>query len=106
VGLGVLGLFLPLLPTVPFLLLASICFSKGSKHFQSWLLNHPKLGPPVRDWQQHQVIRPKAKWWGTLGLCCSWAGSAYLLQDRSMLLVIPTTFILGAGIFIWTRKSH
>jgi uncharacterized membrane protein YbaN (DUF454 family) len=61
VVLGVLGIFLPLLPTTPFLLLAAYCFSKGSDRWHAWLLNQPYLGKAIRDWNEHGVIRPRAK---------------------------------------------
>lgn len=60
-GTGVVGIFLPLLPTTPFLLLASFFFSKGSTRLHRWLLDHRRFGPPLRDWQRYGVIRPRAK---------------------------------------------
>ncbi len=59
--LGVIGIFLPLLPTTPFLLLAAYCFSRGSERWHAWLLNQPYLGKAIRDWNEHGVIRPRAK---------------------------------------------
>jgi uncharacterized protein len=61
VGLGFLGIFLPLLPTTPFLLLAAFFFSRGSPRLHRWLLEHPTMGPIITDWQQNRVIRPRVK---------------------------------------------
>ena len=59
VGLGVLGIFLPLLPTVPFLLLAAACFSRSSRKLQLWLFNHRYLGPYLTNYLLRQGISKK-----------------------------------------------
>jgi len=61
VGVGVAGIFLPLVPTTPLILLAAFCFSKSSERMHRWLTEHRRFGPLIRDWQQHRVIRPRAK---------------------------------------------
>ena len=73
--LGLLGIVVPLLPTTPFVLLAAFCFSRGSQRWDHWLLNHPRLGPPVRDWRQHRAVPLRAKQWATAMMAASslWA---------------------------------
>lgn len=60
-GLGFVGIFLPILPTTPFMILALWAFSKGSKKMHNWLLNHPRFGNSLRNWEEHRVIPIKAK---------------------------------------------
>ena len=59
--LGVIGVFVPGLPTTPFVLLAAALFAKGSPRLHSWLLNHRVLGPFVRDWEIHRALSWRIK---------------------------------------------
>lgn len=62
VGLAVLGAFLPILPTTPFLLLASYFFLRSNPAWNDWLLRSRLFGPFLRDWQQHRGVRPHVKY--------------------------------------------
>ncbi|HZX17907.1 MAG TPA: YbaN family protein [Pseudomonas sp.] len=76
VALGVIGIFLPVLPTTPFLLLAAACFMRSSKRFYLWLVNHRRLGPWIVDYLEGQGIPLKGKvyaigvMWLSIGLSC------------------------------------
>lgn len=74
VVLGVIGIFVPVLPTTPFLLLAAACFVRSSRRFYLWLVEHPRLGPWIRDYLEGQGIPLKGKVY-TLGLM--WASIAF-----------------------------
>ncbi|MGL1920772.1 MAG: YbaN family protein [Hyphomicrobiales bacterium] len=60
-ALGFIGIFLPILPTTPFMIVALWAFSKGSKKMHTWLLTHPRFGKTLRDWEEHKVIPIRAK---------------------------------------------
>nr|WP_272492707.1 YbaN family protein [Pseudomonas sp. TMW22091] len=76
VTLGVIGIFLPVLPTTPFLLLAAACFARSSPRFYQWLVDHPRLGPWIRDYLDGNGIPLKGKvyaiglMWLSIGLSC------------------------------------
>lgn len=78
VALGVAGLFLPLLPTVPLLLLAAACFARSSERCYRWLLDHPRLGPLVADYLDGGGIPLRAKVIAIATLWLSVSFSLYL----------------------------
>lgn len=71
VGVGMLGIVVPGLPTTIFLILALYCFRKSSPRFERWLLEHPRFGHVLRDWEKNKCIRPavKRKAIATLWVC-------------------------------------
>ena len=74
-ALGILGIFLPLLPTTPFLLLTAALYFKGSSRLYNWLLNHRYFGPYIRNYRENKAIPLRAKivslvlMWGTMLYC-------------------------------------
>lgn len=60
-GFGILGIFLPVLPTTPLLLLAAALFLRSNRGLYDWLLNHPRLGPYIRNFLEHKAIPLKIK---------------------------------------------
>lgn len=103
--LGVIGIFLPLLPTTPFLILTAICFNKGSDKFHFWLLNHRIFGPPIIDWQKNHVINRKYKFFATGMLTIS---SAFIFPKESIPAIGKISYSVLLIIllaFIWSQKS-
>jgi uncharacterized membrane protein YbaN (DUF454 family) len=60
-GIAAIGAVLPILPTTPFLLLASFFFVRSSPRLNDWLLRSPLFGPFLRDWRDHRGVRPRVK---------------------------------------------
>ncbi len=104
-GLGVIGVFLPVLPTTPFILLAAFAFSRSSKRLHAWLMNHRYYGPLVSNWQRHGVIRPRVKWTAAL-LILALAGSSILLLDAPAWAKALLALVCGCVLcFILTRPG-
>ena len=61
IAVGFVGIFVPLLPTTPFVLLAAVCYSRGSDRFHTWLHQHPRFGPMIHSWREHRAIGVRAK---------------------------------------------
>lgn len=59
--LAFVGLLLPVVPSVPFLILAAACYARSSLRFHGWLLNHKYLGPPVQSWYRHRSLTVRQK---------------------------------------------
>lgn len=104
VVLGVIGVFLPLLPTVPFLLLAAFCFARSSARLHDWLLSHPTFGPPIADWQRSGAISRRAKILASLSLIAAF-GFPLWLGVRAEVLAIQVLILSAVALFIWTRPE-
>ena len=61
VSLAFVGIFIPGIPTTPFLIVALWAFAQSSKKFHSWLLNHKRFGPILQNWESYRVVPVKAK---------------------------------------------
>ncbi len=81
VGVGVVGIVVPLLPTTPFLLLAAYCFLRGSPRWHAWLLDSPVAGPYLRGYLEQGAVPQRTKivalviLWGSIGVSCLVVGN-------------------------------
>lgn len=103
-GLALIGIPLPLLPTVPFLLLAAFCFARSSERLHDWLLAHPRLGPPILSWRERGAIGRPAKMAAALTMVAAF-GVAALAGVANYILGIQLAVLVCVGVFIWTRPE-
>ena len=103
--LGIVGAFLPVVPTTPFLLLAAYLYSKSSPQLHNWLINHKYLGPPLRDWHERGVIGIKSKIIATIMMVLAIVFRIINLEINFYIKALVTLILLCVLIFIWTRPS-
>jgi uncharacterized membrane protein YbaN (DUF454 family) len=97
VVLAILGIFLPLLPTTPFLLLASACFIRGSERLHRWLLNNPLFGEYLRNIEEKKGIPLKSK---VITLVLLWASLGFSVYTVGPLLK-GMLIAIGIGVSVW-----
>jgi uncharacterized membrane protein YbaN (DUF454 family) len=103
-AVGVAGLVLPLLPGTLFFILSAACFTRSSPRFEAWLLAHPTLGPPIRQWRETGAIPRGAKWFASISLLASWiivARSEAPGAAKALTLVL----FCGVVVYIVTRPE-
>ncbi|MCX7673473.1 MAG: YbaN family protein [Thiobacillaceae bacterium] len=97
-GLGLAGVFLPLLPTTPFLLLAAACYARSSRRIHRWLLAHPSFGPIIRQWQATRTMPRRAKRVALVLIALSFTVSiVFFVHDWRGQLVMAL-----AGVILWS----
>lgn len=104
-ALGVIGAFLPVMPTVPFVLLAAWAAALSSPRLSHWLETHPQMGPHIRDWRQGGMVRRPVKWIAT----ASMAGGAVIMLTFVRPLWLPLMAIAvmaTVATWLWLRPEH
>lgn len=104
VALGVIGIWLPLMPTTVFLLIAAYCFSRSSERLHNWLMDHDTFGPPIHVWQKYGAIAPKAKFLAVLLMIFSLVLGYYSGMPEYAFFT-QVVILIGAATFILTRPN-
>lgn len=104
-ALGITGIFLPVLPTVPFLLLAAWAAGHSSPRLSHWLENHPRLGPPITDWRRAGLVSRRAKWAATAAMAAS-AIATLLLLHAHWAAVAAVAVMACVLAWLWMRPER
>jgi uncharacterized protein len=104
VGLGLIGVVVPGMPTTVFLIAALWAFSKSSERFRLWLWNHPRFGFTIRNWHEHKVIPFRAKIMATSMMVISFALVVAFADDMTLPLVLFAV-MTPAALYVNTRAS-
>ena len=102
-GLGAIGAFLPLLPTVPFVILAAFCFARSSPRLEAWLVNHPQFGHHIVAWREKGAISRKGKIAASLAFAVSIVIAAILSPWPWVMAPVIAAAVTGS--WIWTRPE-
>ena len=103
-ALGLVGIALPVLPTVPFLIVAAWAASKSSPQLERRLLAHPTYGPHILAWREHGAVPRRAKWLATLGMCASAIGLQ--LSTAPVWVKVVTPLAMAAiALWLWRRPE-
>ncbi len=105
VGLGMIGVVVPGMPTTIFLIIAVWAFSKSSIRFQRWLWEHPKFGPSIRAWHLHRVIPVKAKIMAASMMAVSLIIVTVFVADSWVFPALLAAFLVPVLAFIVSRES-
>jgi len=101
-ALGALGIFVPLLPTTPFLLLSAFAFANSSERMHQWLLDHDIFGPLIDNWRQHRAISRRAKVVSILSMVAILMISV-LMPVPTYIIVIQVFVLSTTAIFVLSR---
>ena len=100
--LGVIGIFLPLLPTTPFVLLAAACYARGSRRFHEWLLAQRTFGPIVHEWERHRSIPYRTKVTAVVLMSLT-LGTSIVFFVKPMWLKVALA-VMGVGLAVWMYR--
>jgi uncharacterized membrane protein YbaN (DUF454 family) len=91
IALGLIGVFIPVLPTVPFMLLAAFCFLKSSESLYNWLVNHKKFGAPIKSFMEHKALKKSTKIKAITSIWLSLILSMCLVQAMHVTIILILT---------------
>ena len=104
-AMGILGVVLPLVPAMPFLLLAAYAYAKGSPRLHAWLLGIPWLGAYIKSWQEGKGIPLKSKILAVLLIMASTGYSVFFFAPFLLVKIVLALVALAVSWYIVTRPT-
>jgi len=104
VGLGIIGAFLPVMPTVPFLLVALFCFERSSKKYHDMILNNKYFGKVLRDYYEGRGLTTSVKIKAVLFLSCGMGFSVYRVHNLHLRIMLVLIWV-GVALHIILLKT-
>jgi uncharacterized membrane protein YbaN (DUF454 family) len=104
-GLGGVGIGVPLLPTVPFWILAAFCFARSAPELQRKIYHHPQFGQTVRQFVEKRALSSKSKLFSIGGASVGTAISLWIMQPPSYVVLIVAITMVGVAIWLATRPE-
>ncbi len=105
VTIGVIGAFVPVLPTTPFLIIAAACFARSSPRIEAWLLAHPRFGGPLRDWRERRAIPRRAKIASVVMMTISYAIFWFTTTPPALRAMIVAAIMILPALYVVTRPE-
>lgn len=102
-AIGLVGVFVPVLPTVPFMLLAAWAAGRSSPRLQRWIEGHPRFGPPLRAWREHGAVPRRAKWAATVAMLVS--GTGLLVFVGNVWAAATVAIMVVVLAWLWRRPE-
>ena len=103
-GLGLVGIVVPGLPTVPFVLLSAYAAARGSQRLRRWLLAHRQFGPMIVDWERHRAVARRAKWFATIAMAAC-AAVLFMTAPRPWMALIGSAVMAVVAAWLWARPE-
>lgn len=103
---GIIGIFMPILPTTPFLLLATACYARSSRRFYNWLMNHPAFGPLIVEWRTYRSIPWRIKLVAITTMILTFGSSIIFFIPGGWLKLALSAFGLTMAIWLYRIPSR
>lgn len=105
-AIGLVGLALPIMPGTIFLIIALACFAKSNQRLEKWLLEHPRLGPPLKEWQNSRRISPTVKTLAITAITLTTLGVILFVREHIEMKILLSVGTLVVCIYLLRLSPH